>query len=149
MGSDAPPFSMIQGRYCSIMHLSRLTILLLVVVSFRSPSLCAEELQLSGLLIDNTISRQGYDFAREFGKYWRDIPDTLGQNVQINEIVVPQAGTKLTVIFDRQVIYQTYMGRRQTPIKQRVESAVILLLDAMARSSSTQQNPDLAEDEWE
>ena len=131
------------------MRLSSLAITFLLFVSIRTPILYAEELQLSGLLIDNTISRQGYDFAREFGKYWRDIPDTLGQNVQINEIVVPQAGTKLTVVFDRQVIYQTYMGRRQTPIKQRVESAVVLLLDAMARSSNTQHNPDLAEDEWE
>ncbi|GAC14450.1 CsgE family curli-type amyloid fiber assembly protein [Aliiglaciecola lipolytica] len=108
----------------------------------------ADDFELSGLLLDNTISRQGHEFANEFGKYWRDIPHTFGQNVQIKEIIVPQAGTKLTVHFDNQTIYQTYMGRRQTPIKQRVENAVVLLIDAISRSGAIQDNPDLAEDEW-
>lgn len=113
-----------------------------------SSAATADEVMLSGLLLDNTISRQGHEFASEFGKYWRDIPDTLGQNVQIKEVVVPQAGTKLTVKFDNQIVYQTYMGRRQTPIKKRVEQAVILLINAMSQRGIAQRNPDMAESGW-
>ncbi|GAB2694850.1 CsgE family curli-type amyloid fiber assembly protein [Aliiglaciecola aliphaticivorans] len=123
--------------------------LLIIGLTLLKPTFAlADELALSGLLLDNTISRQGHEFASEFGKYWRDIPDTFGQNVQIKEIIVPQAGTKLTVHFANQTIYQTYMGRRQTPIKQRVETAVVLLIDALSRSGISQNNPDLADDEW-
>lgn len=120
---------------------------LFVVLVYSSTAL-ADEVMLSGLLLDNTISRQGHEFASEFGKYWRDIPDTLGQNVQIREVVVPQAGTKLTVKFDNQVVYQTYMGRRQTPIKERVEQAVLLLINAMSQRGAVQSNPDMAESGW-
>ncbi|MFA3790080.1 CsgE family curli-type amyloid fiber assembly protein [Aliiglaciecola sp. SL4] len=138
----------------SLTRLSNLTLkltrrlCLVGLILFKPVFVAADELTLSGLLLDNTISRQGHEFASEFGKYWRDIPDTFGQNVHIKEIIVPQAGTKLTVRFDNQIIYQTYMGRRQTPIKERVETAVVLLVDALSRSGMTQNNPDLAEDEW-
>ncbi|GAA6184608.1 hypothetical protein NBRC116595_18560 [Aliiglaciecola sp. NS0011-25] len=122
--------------------------LIVSLTIFKSDYVMADDFALSGLLLDNTISRQGHEFANEFGKYWRDIPNTFGQNVQIKEIIVPQAGTKLTVQFDNKTIYQTYMGRRQTPIKQRVEVAVVLLVDALSRAGTTQDNPDLADDEW-
>ncbi|WJG10776.1 CsgE family curli-type amyloid fiber assembly protein [Aliiglaciecola sp. LCG003] len=108
----------------------------------------AEELVLSGLLLDNTISRQGHEFANQFGKYWREIPSSVGQNVQIKEIIVPKAGTKLSVHFDNRIVYQTYMGRRQTPIKQRVENAVVLLIEAISQADIELNNPDLADDEW-
>ena len=108
----------------------------------------ADEIEISGLLLDNTISRQGREFSYQFGQFWRDIPDTHGFNVHIKEQVIPRSGTKLTVALNNDVVVVTYMGRRQQPIKSQVENAIFALLDAMARSKFSDNNPDIAQDGW-
>nr|WP_241664476.1 curli production assembly/transport protein CsgE [Ningiella ruwaisensis] len=108
----------------------------------------AQEIELNGLLLDNTISRQGHEFASKLAHYWREVPNTSGKNLLIKEVVVPQAGTLLTVSFDNKRIYQTYMGRRQTSLDERVEQAIVLILDAIAQADFNENNPDMADDEW-
>lgn len=108
----------------------------------------AEEVEVGGLLLDDTVSRFGQDFFYQFSQFWPDIPNTEGINVQIKEQVVPHAGTKLTLVMNQQVIYVTYLGRRQAPIKPRVEQAIFILIEALAQSQHRQVNPDLAENGW-
>jgi curli production assembly/transport component CsgE len=111
-------------------------------------SVVAKEVEVGGLLLDSTISRFGHEFYYQFSQFWPDIPNTDGVNVQIKEQVVPRAGTKLTVIMNHQVIYLTHLGRRQSPIKPRVEQAIYILIEAIAQSQVRQTNPDLAENGW-
>jgi curli production assembly/transport component CsgE len=106
------------------------------------------EIEISGLILDNTISRQGHDFARQLSRFWQEIPNTFGKNVVVKEIIVPQAGTQVDVIFDNKVVYRTYFGRRLTPLEERVGQAVTVLLDAVAQQDIESNNPDLADDEW-
>jgi curli production assembly/transport component CsgE len=106
------------------------------------------EIEISGLILDNTISRQGHDFARQLSRFWQEIPNTSGKNVVVKEIVVPQAGTQIDVIFDNKIVYRTYFGRRLTPLEERVGQAVTMLLDAVAQQDIESNNPDLADDEW-
>jgi len=108
----------------------------------------ASELEIGGLLLDNTISRQGREFSYKFSQLWQDLPNSEGINVQIKEQVIPRSGTKLTVKMNDRVVYVTYMGRRQEPIKSRVEQAMFLLIDAMAASQFGQRNPDIAIEGW-
>lgn len=108
----------------------------------------AEEVEVGGLLLDDTVSRFGQDFFYQFSQFWPDIPNTEGINVQIKEQVVPHAGTKLTLVMNQQVIYVTYLGRRQAPIKPRVEQAIFILIEALAQSQHRQVTPDLAENGW-
>lgn len=122
-----------------------LTALLLSV--FISPT-HAEEIRLGGLLLDNSISRQGHEFASRISQYWREVPDSSGKNLVVKEIIVPQAGTLLSVIYDNKVVYQTYMGRRQVSIDEKVQQAIMLVLDAVANASIDSRSPDLAGDEW-
>ncbi len=107
-----------------------------------------QEIEISGLILDNTISRQGHNFASQLARFWQEIPNTFGKNVVVKETIVPQAGTQVDVIFDNQIVYRTYFGRRLMPLETRVAQAVNLLLDAVARSDIQTNNPDLAEDEW-
>jgi len=86
----------------------------------------AEEIRLGGLLLDNSISRQGHEFASRISQYWREVPDSSGKNLVVKEIIVPQAGTLLSVIYDNRVVYQTYMGRRQVPLDEKVQQAIML-----------------------
>mgnify|MGYP000011511996 CR=1 FL=1 len=122
----------------------------LITLSFAntSKSIAQEEIELSGLILDNTISRQGHEFANQLSRFWQEIPNTFGKNVVIKEIIVPQAGTQLDVIFDNKSVYRTYLGRRLMPIDERVGQAVYRLVDAIAQSDSRSSSPDLADDEW-
>jgi len=128
--------------------LKRLIVLFVIKFLLLSASVKAEEVEVGGLLLDSTITRFGQDFYYQFSKFWPDIPNTDGVNLQIKEQVVPRAGTKLSLIMNHQVIYVTYMGRRQTPIKPRVEEAIFIFIEAIAQSQHRQTNPDLTENGW-
>tara|TARA_R110000737_G_scaffold321307_2_gene333247 strand:- start:537 stop:917 length:381 start_codon:yes stop_codon:yes gene_type:complete len=125
--------------------LKRLFIFLLLSCSF---STSAAEVDVGGLLLDSTVTRFGKEFFYQFSQFWPDIPNTEGTNLQIKEQVVPRAGTKLSLVMNNQVIYVTHLGRRQSPIKPRVEQAIFILIEALAQSQHRQTNPDLAENGW-
>lgn len=122
--------------------------IILIYALYCSSLAVAEEVEVGGLLLDSTISRFGHEFYYQFSQFWPDIPNTDGINVQIKEQVVPRAGTKLVVIMNHQVIYITHLGRRQSPIKPRVEQAIYILIEVIAQSQVRQVNPDLAENGW-
>ncbi|MFT5757257.1 MAG: curli production assembly/transport component CsgE [Alteromonadaceae bacterium] len=122
---------------------------LILLILFNVPMhLSATELEIGGLLLDNTISRQGREFSYKFSQLWQDLPKSEGLNVQIKEQVIPRSGTKLTIKMNDRIVYVTYMGRRQEPVKARVEQAMFILIEAMAASQSSHNNPDIANDGW-
>lgn len=88
-----------------------------------------QQIELSGLVLDRTITRFGKDFFFYYTGYWRDIPDTEGLTVVIHEQVFPQAGTRLWVELDQQTIFQTYFGRRHSDVKKVAEQAILISLD--------------------
>ena len=112
------------------------------------PSSNAGEIRLGGLLLDNTVSRQGHEFAQKIAQYWREVPDSSGRNLVVKEIIVPQAGTLVSVIYNNKVVYRTHMGRRQVPLDEKVQQAILAVLDAVASGNIKSKSPDLAEDEW-
>ncbi len=114
---------------------------------FTSPA-NAEEVEIGGLLLNNTISRLGHEFAYKFSQLWQDIPNTQGLNVHIKEQVVPRAGTRLTINMNNRIIYVTYLGRRQSSIQERVEQAVYIVINAIAQSGHYQDNPDMSNNGW-
>lgn len=118
----------------------------LCCISFYSQA--DEDLEVGGLLLVNTVSRQGHDFAHHFSQYWRDIPNTQGFNVQIREVIVPSAGTRLQVKLSHKLVYQTFLGRRQSPISEKVEQAVLTTVNAINLFNQDLDNPDMAGDEW-
>ena len=122
-------------------------LILLFILTF-SNSAKSEDIEVGELLLDSTISRFGHEFYYQFSQYWPDIPNTDGINVQVKEQVVPRAGTKLSVTMNHQVIYITHLGRRQAPIKPKVEQAIYILIEAIAQSQIRQTNPDMAENGW-
>jgi curli production assembly/transport component CsgE len=123
-------------------------ILLLFTLLLASKSHATSEVEIGGLLLDSTKSRLGHDFYYQFSQIWRDIPNTQGINVQVIEQIVPRAGTKVSLLLNRRVIYVTHFGRRQSPIKEKVEQAIFILIDAMAQSQYKQSSPDMAENGW-
>lgn len=123
-------------------------VLAFLLVSISTWTLATDDVEIGALLLNDTKSRSGRDFFYQFSQYWHDIPDKGGINVQITEQVVPRAGTKLMVLMNRQLIYVTHMGRRQSPVKEKVEQALYRLINAMAQSKINLDNPDMAKNGW-
>ncbi|WP_199609702.1 CsgE family curli-type amyloid fiber assembly protein [Flocculibacter collagenilyticus] len=126
--------------------LKKLSILFLLLSSFQAPA--KQEVEVGGLLLDNTISRFGRDFYYQFSQLWYDIPRTQSINVALIEQVVPHAGTRLVMKMNNKVIYVTYFGRRYSPVQEKVEQATQVLIDAIAQSQYSVKNPDIAENGW-
>lgn len=106
--------------------------LTLIIVLLVSPASYATDIELGGIVIDRTITRFGKDFFFYYTSYWRDIPATDGITVVIHEQVFPQAGTRLWVEMDREVIYETYFGRRQNDVRKTAERAILISINKVA-----------------
>lgn len=98
------------------------------------PSVLADnDIEISGLVIDRTLTRFGKDFGFYYSSYWRELPFTQGFNVTLYETVFPQAGTVLTLEVNGTRIYTTHFGRRANPIKESAEQAILLTIDYLAQ----------------
>lgn len=114
------------------------TCLIVVVALVSQTAAVADDLNLSGLVLDRSISRFGKDFSYYYSAYWRDLPATEGMTLVIHEQVFPQAGTLLWLELNQRRIYQTYLGRRHQDVRQFAEQAVFATIEEIARVQSAQ-----------
>lgn len=124
---------------------ARISILLLVFCCSLPISAHDADIEISGLVIDRTLTRFGKDFSFYYSSYWRDLPFTQGFNVTLYETVFPQAGTLLTLEVNGITIYKTHFGRRASPIKERAEQAILLTIDHLARVRANAITGELAD----
>ena len=111
-----------------------LTYVLCPFLLLASPITIADnDIEISGLVIDRTLTRFGKDFGFYYSSYWRELPFTQGFNVTLYETVFPQAGTVLTLEVNGTRIYTTHFGRRANPIKESAEQANLLTIDYLAQ----------------
>ena len=115
----------------------------LILFLLLSNSLQSQEIELSGLVMDRTLTRFGKDFVFYYSSYWRDVPQTSGINVVVYEQVYPQAGTYLWVEMNQKKIYQTYFGRRYNDIKKKAETAIVISVNQLAQIKADAITEDL------
>ncbi|MEJ6475607.1 CsgE family curli-type amyloid fiber assembly protein [Pseudoalteromonas piscicida] len=126
----------------------RTLLLSILFIATISPS-AQEDVEIDGLVIDQSISRFGHQFYFQFSQLWRDVPNTAGINITVKETVLPRAGTRLEVLMNSRAVYATAMGRRGGSIDERVETAIFTIMDAMARAQYQQNgSEDLAASGW-
>ncbi|CAM4104181.1 CsgE family curli-type amyloid fiber assembly protein [Pseudoalteromonas byunsanensis] len=99
---------------------------------------------ISGFLLDQSISRSGHEFYRQLSILWQDIPSTAGATVTIKEALLPKAGTVLSVELNHQIVYTTYLGRRLSPIDEQVEQAALILIKVLASNNFSKFSDDLS-----
>jgi curli production assembly/transport component CsgE len=116
---------------------TKVLVSILAAVLTCSPSAFAttaiDEIEISGLVIDRTLTRFGKDFSFYYSSYWRDLTFTQGFNVTLNETVYPQAGTLLTLEINGTQVYATHFGRRADSVKEKAEQAVLMSIDYIAQ----------------
>ncbi|GIU03683.1 curli production assembly protein CsgE [Shewanella sp. c952] len=118
---------------------------LLLAFSCLTPAFAEEpDIEISGLVIDRTLTRFGKDFNFYYSSYWRDLPFTQGFNITLYETVFPQAGTLLSLEVNGVIIYKTHFGRRASPIKERAEQAILLTIDYLAQVRANAMTGDLS-----
>lgn len=121
-------------------------LLLCVSMLFVMPVAAEEsDIEISGLVIDRTLTRFGKDFGFYYSGYWRDLPFTQGFNVTLYETVYPQAGTLLTLEVNGTQIYRTHFGRRAAPIKERAEQALLITIDYIAQVRASALTNEIAD----
>ncbi|MCL2912678.1 curli production assembly/transport protein CsgE [Shewanella corallii] len=120
------------------------TLILVILLLIAPVSRASDDIEISGLVIDRTLTRFGKDFAFYYSGYWRDLTFTQGANVTLTETVFPQAGTKLTVEINGTLIYVTHFGRRASPVKERAEEAVLRTVDYLAHIQAEALSGELA-----
>lgn len=129
----------------SVIDRISLFVCVIVALLFISPvNANDEDIEISGLVIDRTLTRFGKDFHFYYSGYWRELPFTQGFNVTLYETVYPQAGTLLTLEVNGNQIYRTHFGRRASPIKERAEEAVLLTIDHIAQVRANALTTEMA-----
>lgn len=123
-------------------------LIILLVIQLTITSTRANDIELSGLVLDRTISRFGKDFTFYYAGYWRDMPSTEGVTVVIYEQVYPQAGTFLWLEMNQKRVYQTYFGRRYNDVKQMAEQAVLLSVNELANIQTEKMLGQQDEANW-
>ncbi|WP_238937608.1 curli production assembly/transport protein CsgE [Pseudoalteromonas sp. S16_S37] len=106
--------------------------------------MCSRADEISGFLLDQSISRSGHEFYRQLSTLWLDIPSTAGATVTIKETLIPKAGTILTVELNNQAVYKTYLGRRLKPVDDQVEEAALTLIKVLASNNFSKFSDDLS-----
>ncbi|MBT1443671.1 curli production assembly protein CsgE [Shewanella sp. JM162201] len=91
-----------------------------------------DDVEISGLVIDRTLTRFGKEFSFHYSSYFRELPFTQGFNVTLIETVFPQAGTLLVLEINGTKIYSTHFGRRASSIEDKAKEAVLITVDYLA-----------------
>lgn len=123
-----------------------LTYVLCPFLLLASPiTLADNDIEISGLVIDRTLTRFGKDFGFYYSSYWRELPFTQGFNVTLYETVFPQAGTVLSLEVNGTRIYTTHFGRRANPVKESAEQAILITIDYLAQVRANAITGDFSE----
>lgn len=89
--------------------------------------------EVSGVIVDRTITRLGEDFYFFFSQQINDQYPDLQENLTVNEIPTALSGSIIEIFHSRQVIYRTALspGRRQA--KERASDAIRVVSNYIIR----------------
>ncbi len=117
-----------------------------LLISFIPQSFAnSEGIEISGLVVDRTLTRFGKDFNFYYSSYWRDLPYTQGYNVTLTETVFPQAGTLLLLEINGTAIYKTHFGRRISPVEEKAKEAMLVTLDYIAHARANEMTGGISQ----
>ncbi|GEK09773.1 curli production assembly protein CsgE [Pseudoalteromonas sp. McH1-7] len=129
--------------------MTKIIILLSAQLFLANIAVAQQDVEIDGLVMDQSISRFGHQFYSQFSQLWRDVPNSTGINITVKETVLPRAGTRLEVLMNNKPVYATAMGRRGGSVDERVETAIFTVMDAMAKAQYQQSgSEDLAASGW-
>lgn len=93
-----------------------------------STQLCAnnsnEEIELTGLVIDRTMTLKGHQFYQEFSTSWSPPAKIGAYNITIKEKPSARWGSKITVENQGKILFTTLLQRNGSELKKQVQIAI-------------------------
>lgn len=84
----------------------------------------ANDIEISGLVIDATQTKIGKDFYDLFYQQWNELENIPTQSITINERALPQLGSQISVEVGDHLIFLQYIQPRYEIIEQMAEYAL-------------------------
>lgn len=84
----------------------------------------AADIEVNGLVIDQTRTRIGQNFYREFSTLWGEPKIEMAYNITIQETPDARWGNMIAVFVNNHTVYRTTIGTRSSDISKNVTAAL-------------------------
>ncbi len=108
----------------------------------------AAEIEVPGLVTDNTITRVGHDFYRAFTEHWEE---EYPGAITINERPSARWGSWITIKVDQDLLYQTFLFPGHNDFDKQVNVALASVYEALQKRAINKallNTGDLTKDEF-
>lgn len=102
--------------------------IMILSLFFLKNFLFAQEVFLSGFVLDQTKTKVGRDFYETFARVW-EFPSGAEKNIFVTEITDPRWGSMVTVYVEDVAVYSTMLKPRLEDIEGKVVEAVDAVLN--------------------
>lgn len=127
-------------------HIGRIIVsVMMLAVSHGSFS---AEIEVPGLVTDNTITRIGHDFYREFTDHWEE---EYPGSITINERPSARWGSWIIIKVDQDVLYQTFLFPNKRDFDKQINIALATVYESLQKRAINKallNTGDLTHDEF-
>ncbi|WP_393947152.1 curli production assembly/transport protein CsgE [Kluyvera intermedia] len=126
-------------------HLCIIVSVMMLLVSHTSVS---AEIEVPGLVTDNTITRIGHDFYREFTDHWEE---EYPGSITINERPSARWGSWIIIKVDQDLLYQTFLYPNKRDFDKQVNIALASVYESLQKRAINKallNTGDLTHDEF-
>jgi hypothetical protein len=105
---------------------------------------------IGGLVVNQTISPNGYEFFRIFSEVWRTRPDSENYTISIQEMPSKRHGNSVAIFFKQVRVFSGYIPIKYAAIRPLCEQAVDTVLAnliTLMLENSPRESPDIAKDD--
>ncbi len=103
------------------------------------------ETEISGVVLDRTMTHYGHDFFRKFSLQWLDQQLAAQTALIISETPSARSGHRIRILKAEHVLYQTTLQRGRTISQQSIKQAVATTANKLFRLLTyPQSSADLA-----
>jgi curli production assembly/transport component CsgE len=127
-------------------YVSASTILFLMIVFLSSSTLGAQskDVEIDGLIIDQSRSKIGHDFANNFGLSWETA--AIGYNIVITEQADVRAGSWVSIEINSELVFKALLKPNAEEIENLVTEAVADCNEFLSNQNEASRNLEQEQD---
>ncbi|GAB4328216.1 MAG: hypothetical protein Kow0037_02370 [Calditrichia bacterium] len=88
----------------------------------------SQDIELDGLILDQTLTKAGRDFYDVFYSNWEPPPGISGYDIKIGEKPMPRIGTQISVtvnlMFEDYLVYLSFIKPRYEEVEDAAKDAI-------------------------
>ena len=115
-----------------------------VLTSLSLSKSVSNELEISGFIIDKTISRFGKIYFSNISSRWEEHEQLGNYSISIEERYTPQIGSLVVIRLNGEMVMQLTLGRKEDIIIEHSKNTVKFLINSLLERKFPISNPDLA-----